>query len=267
MACNDCPITREKKNMVSIRARNNAIVVASKDLLLGNIKNYAIKSVGDMTVNNYFRYVCLLIVEHWVFESFIIIIILCNSFLLAYEDPTKEYTGNIHLAMVIAENVFLGVYTVEMIIKIFAFGFFFNNNSYLRDPWNVMDFTVVMLSWITFGQKDTNVSVIRIIRILRPLRTISAIPALAKLVQNLIVLIPPMGEILILFAFTILVFGTIGLSLFMGHLKGRCVRDDSYQGSVFAHGYEYKAAGEIWQQDAATQEDTICRYDLDNNAT
>ena len=71
-----------------------------------------------------------------------------------------------------------------------------------------------------------------------------------------------MGEILILFLFTILVFGTIGLSLFMGHLKGRCVRDDSHQGSVYAHGYEYKAAGEIWQQDAATQEDTICRYDI-----
>ena len=135
-----------------------------------------------MTVNTYFRYVCLLIVEHWAFESFIIIIILCNSFLLAYEDPTMEYTGNTKLAMDIAENVFMGVYTAEMILKIFALGFFYHNNSYLRDPWNVMDFTVVMLSWITWNVKDANVSVIRIIRILRPLRTISAIPALAKLV-------------------------------------------------------------------------------------
>jgi hypothetical protein len=118
------------------------------------------------------------------------------------------------------------IYTVEMTLKVLAMGFVYHPNSYLRDPWNVMDFSVVVLSWLTWNS-ESNVSVIRIIRILRPLRTISAIPALAKLVQNLIILIPPMGEILILFAFTILVFGTIGMSLFIGHLKGRCVMDST----------------------------------------
>jgi hypothetical protein len=78
-----------------------------------------------------------------------------------------------------AENIFMIVYTVEMVIKILALGFVYHPNSYLRDAWNIMDFTVVVLSWITWNMKSSNASVIRVIRILRPLRTISAIPALA----------------------------------------------------------------------------------------
>jgi voltage-dependent calcium channel L type alpha-1D len=192
------------------------------------LKDFAVHSVGSMTINTPFRAWCLAIVEHWLFDAFIIVIIMCNSFLLAYENPIK----NVHSVeeeapwLKWAEIVFMVIYTVEMTLKVLAMGFVYHPNSYLRDPWNVMDFSVVVLSWLTWNS-ESNVSVIRIIRILRPLRTISAIPALAKLVQNLIILIPPMGEILILFAFTILVFGTIGMSLFIGHLKGRCVMDST----------------------------------------
>jgi hypothetical protein len=194
--------------------------------LKGNLKDFAQHSVGGMTVNTPLRAYCLAIVEHWLFDAFIIFIILCNSCILAYENPIKDKNEDPFVTKIIqiAEIIFMVVYTAEMLLKILAMGFFWHPYSYLRDAWNVMDFTVVVLSWFTWNS-SSNVSVIRIIRILRPLRTISAIPALAKLVQNLIVLIPPMGEILILFAFTILMFGTIGLSLFKGHLNGRCVSD------------------------------------------
>lgn len=41
--------------------------------------------------------------------------------------------------------VFLGVYTVEMILKILARGFVADPYTYLRDGWNVLDFIVVIL--------------------------------------------------------------------------------------------------------------------------
>ena len=145
------------------------------------MKNYANESILGLTVNNQFRWVCICIVHNWAFEGFIIFIIMCNSFLLAYEDPTVEYTGEAKQIMTFAENVFMAVYTIEMIMKIIALGFVMQPHSYLRDGWNVMDFTVVILSWATYGA-ETSVSVIRVIRILRPLRTISAIPALGRLV-------------------------------------------------------------------------------------
>lgn len=44
---------------------------------------------------------------------------------------------------------FLIIYTIEMTLKIIALGFFMNTGSYLRDAWNILDFTVVVCGWIS----------------------------------------------------------------------------------------------------------------------
>lgn len=98
-------------------------------------------------------------------------------------------------------------------VKIIAMGFVVPANSYLRDSWNIMDFLVVMLSWVTTFYKSSNVSVIRIVRVLRPLRTISSFPALSKLVRILILLTPGMVDIFSLALFVIMLFATIALQM------------------------------------------------------
>lgn len=40
--------------------------------------------------------------------------------------------------------VFLGIYTMEMFIKLLARGFFLNSYTYLRDAWNWLDFVVII---------------------------------------------------------------------------------------------------------------------------
>ena len=42
------------------------------------------------------------------------------------------------------EPVFMGIFTVEMTVKILADGFICHKGSYLRNPWNIMDFIVVI---------------------------------------------------------------------------------------------------------------------------
>ncbi len=42
------------------------------------------------------------------------------------------------------EPYFLGIFTVEMCTKIVAMGFVLHPDSYLRNPWNIMDFIVVV---------------------------------------------------------------------------------------------------------------------------
>lgn len=98
-------------------------------------------------------------------------------------------------------------------VKIIAMGFVVPPNSYLRDAWNIMDFIVVFLSWITKYMEKSNVSVIRIVRILRPLRTISSLPALSKLVRILVKLIPRMIDIFSLGLFVIMLFATLFLQM------------------------------------------------------
>ena len=41
--------------------------------------------------------------------------------------------------------VFACLYSLEMIVKIVASGFVFHKHAYLRDPWNILDFVVVIL--------------------------------------------------------------------------------------------------------------------------
>jgi voltage-dependent calcium channel L type alpha-1S len=36
-----------------------------------------------------------------------------------------------------------------MVSKIIAYGFLFNEGAYLRDPWNILDFTIVMFGFVS----------------------------------------------------------------------------------------------------------------------
>ena len=38
----------------------------------------------------------------------------------------------------------MAIFTVEMVVKILADGFILHKGSYLRNPWNIMDFIVVV---------------------------------------------------------------------------------------------------------------------------
>ena len=68
------------------------------------------------------------------FDRIILIVIFTNCFLLAIDKEISSVTA-------VADQidlVFLLIYTVEMILKIIAMGFFMRPHSYLRDPWNVV---------------------------------------------------------------------------------------------------------------------------------
>jgi voltage-dependent calcium channel L type alpha-1D len=70
--------------------------------------------------------------------------------------------------------VFLIIYTLEMVLKVIAQGFVMRPFSYLRDGWNILDFSVVCLGWLAISVEGAdNISAIKVIRILRPLRTIN----------------------------------------------------------------------------------------------
>ena len=64
---------------------------------------------------------------------------------------------------------------------------------------------------------------IRVVRILRPLRTINSVPGMRGLVMTLLNSLPQMFNILILFMFTLVIFGTVGIQLFQGSFIGRCI--------------------------------------------
>jgi voltage-dependent calcium channel L type alpha-1D len=62
-------------------------------------------------------------------------------------------------------------------MKVGAFGFVLEKYSYLRDPWNVLDFVIVLSSWLTIVGDSGSISMIRTVRLLRTLRTLRTIQA------------------------------------------------------------------------------------------
>ena len=117
-----------------------------------------------------------------------------------------------------------------MIFKIIAMGFVTREHSYLRDPWNKLDFVVVIMGWISILVKSGDISAIKVIRILRPLRTINQIPNMSSLVATILNSLPVMFEVMVLFFFMLIMFGTIATQLLGGHLEKRCVALDPITG-------------------------------------
>ncbi|PVD19442.1 hypothetical protein C0Q70_19931 [Pomacea canaliculata] len=82
------------------------------------------------------RRLTLYLVSNRFFDYFIIATILVNCVFLAMPTCLSSRSQS--------EYVFLGIYGVEMIVKVVARGFFIDKYTYLRDPWNWLDFIVIL---------------------------------------------------------------------------------------------------------------------------
>ncbi|KAJ1136941.1 hypothetical protein NDU88_003354 [Pleurodeles waltl] len=122
------------------------------------------------------------------------------------------------------EYTFTGIYTFESLIKILARGFCIDSFTFLRDPWNWLDFSVIVMAYTTEFVDLGNVSALRTFRVLRALKTITVIPGLKTIVGALIQSVKKLADVMILTVFCLAVFALIGLQLFMGNLKQKCVR-------------------------------------------
>ncbi|KAM9572879.1 sodium channel protein type 5 subunit alpha-like [Guaruba guarouba] len=119
--------------------------------------------------------------------------------------------------------IFTGIYTCEILIKVVAAGFVWNEFTFLRDPWNCMDFVTTVVIYATMGKG----SALRTFRVLRTLKAISVIPGLKVIVNSLIESVKRLTDVLIFTVFCLSVFALIGLQLFMGNLTSKCVLNNT----------------------------------------
>uniref|UniRef100_A0A8C3EGP8 Sodium channel protein n=1 Tax=Corvus moneduloides TaxID=1196302 RepID=A0A8C3EGP8_CORMO len=127
-------------------------------------------------------------------------------------------------ALMIFRYTFTGIYTFESLIKILARGFCLEGFTFLRDPWNWLDFSVILMAYVTEFVDLGNVSALRTFRVLRALKTISVIPGLKTIVGALIQSVKKLSDVMILTVFCLSVFALIGLQLFMGNLRNKCLQ-------------------------------------------
>ncbi|XP_055878721.1 sodium channel protein type 4 subunit alpha B-like isoform X2 [Biomphalaria glabrata] len=164
---------------------------------------------------NPIRRVAIYILVHPFFSLTVMVTIITNCVFMAKADNT-EYV----------EHIFLGIYTVEACIKMLSRGFILKPFTYLRDPWNWLDFFVISIAYMTMAAKQLgNLSALRTFRVLRALKTISVIPGLKTIVGALLEAVRRLRDVMILTIFVLSIFALVGMQLYSGSLRQKCVRN------------------------------------------
>ena len=141
-------------------------------------------------------------------------------------DPDTTYSKT----LVVLDMIFSAIFTIEAIMKIIAFGFLWNQYqgvaAYLRNGWNILDFTVVLVSFTDIyylyasnsssSQNLSSIKALRAIRALRPLRMISKNKGLQIAIKTLFSSIPAMANVLLICILFLLIFAILGVSFFKG---------------------------------------------------
>ncbi|CAB3234830.1 unnamed protein product [Arctia plantaginis] len=160
------------------------------------------------------RRACVYFSTNQYFDYFVMATILFNCVFLAMSETVEE-----------AEYIFLAIYTAEMIIKCIAKGFILNKYTYLRNPWNWLDFVVITSGYATIGMEVGNLAGLRTFRVLRALKTVSIMPGLKTIINALLHSFKQLAEVMTLTIFCLMVFALFALQVYMGELRNKCVKN------------------------------------------
>ncbi|XP_075562670.1 sodium channel protein type 5 subunit alpha-like [Pelecanus crispus] len=183
------------------------------------------------------------------FTLFIMCTILTNCVFMALTESSKASPSPSWNKYV--EFTFTGIYTFESLIKILARGFCLNEFTFLRDPWNWLDFSVIVMAYVGAFSNLGSVSVLRTFRVLRALKTISVVPGLKIIVGALIQSVKKLADVMILTVFCLSVFALIGLQLFKGNLRQKCIRNSTEFSEILSLLNKTSEAYEMFADDAA----------------
>lgn len=138
-------------------------------------------------------------------RNFITAVILLNALILGLE-TSPAVRAAIGESMYTVNNIILGIFVLEIAIKLYARGLRFFMNG-----WNVFDFLIVGISLIPASGPF---SILRSLRILRVLRLLSTIKRLRMLVDSLLQALPSIGWSAALLLMMFYIFGVMGTELY-----------------------------------------------------
>ncbi|CAF5209100.1 unnamed protein product, partial [Rotaria magnacalcarata] len=116
------------------------------------------------------------------FEYLVLLTIFCNCGALALSKPLPNNdTTPTNSKLEQIEYIFLAIFTLESILKIIAYGLCLHPNAYLRNGWNLLDFTIVVVGFLSvvlvqYDVQGFDVKSLRAFRVIRPLKLVNGVP-------------------------------------------------------------------------------------------
>ncbi|XP_042240385.1 voltage-dependent T-type calcium channel subunit alpha-1I-like isoform X5 [Homarus americanus] len=174
---------------------------------------------------NPIRRLSLFLVSRGWFDSTVLFFIGLNCITLAMERPNIPPDSVERKILMIFNYVFTAVFGLEMTVKVTAEGLLYGKGAYFSSGWNIMDGSLVIISFVdvlmsilatTSPRIFGILRVFRLLRALRPLRVINRAPGLKLVVQTLLSSLQPIGNIVLICCTFFIIFGILGVQLFKG---------------------------------------------------
>ena len=142
------------------------------------------------------------------FEFFVISVIIFSALVIGAK--TYDVSPNI---LQLIRWLDIGItlfFMVEIVIRFIGDP---NKRSFFKDPWNLFDTLIVVVSLVPIDDREMAL-VGRLIRIFRVLRMVSIIPELRMLLNSLIKAMPQLGYVILLMFIIFYIYAAAGASLF-----------------------------------------------------
>jgi voltage-gated sodium channel len=138
-------------------------------------------------------------------QSTITAVIVINAVTLGLE-TSATMRGTLGGVLDVADDVILGIFVVELGLKMFGQGWRFFTRA-----WNLFDFVIVGIALVP---SSGALSVLRALRVLRIFRLVSVVPAMRRVVGALLSAIPGVSSVVLLMLLVFYVFSVMATKLF-----------------------------------------------------
>jgi hypothetical protein len=159
------------------------------------------------------------IVVNRYFKGFIFGLIIVSSLCLTWDNPLNNPEAQLYKTMKVVDTIFTTLFIIEMVLKVLALGFVCGKRAYIRDPWNQLDFTVVVISVVLLFSDSgplKSLRALRCLRALRALRLLSRFPEMKAMVNALFLSLPNVGYVCMFIAMIFLLFAILSINFLKG---------------------------------------------------
>lgn len=167
--------------------------------------------------HNFIRASAIRLVRDYRFENLVLTSVVLSSLVFAATDPLSTATSPRNVYLTWINNVLSSFFILECACKVVADGFLLESDSYLRAPWNILDFACVVgsiVGWVPGMGNSSSTRILRTVRVFRPLSALHRFPQLQLLANTLFAAVVQMKDVSIMLVVFVVFLGTIGLQLF-----------------------------------------------------
>ncbi len=162
----------------------------------------------DQALNNQWQNAFYRLRSNKAFELFVIGIIVFSALVIGVK--TYQLPDYVYRIVTVLDWAITFIFLTEIIIRYLGEP---DKKRFFRNPWNVFDTLIVVVSLIPIDNTDMAL-IGRLVRIFRVLRMVSIIPELRMLLNSLVRALPQLGYVLLMMFIIFYIYAAIGSTFF-----------------------------------------------------